>query len=338
MQFGIFDHLDTTDEPFTQFYENRLKYVEAADRAGITSYHIAEHHTTPLGLAPSPSVYLSAVAQRTKNLRFGPLVYILPQYHPLRLIEEICMLDQMSGGRLELGVGRGVSPFEARNYGLEPAETRSIYDEYLQVLLQGLQAQEFTFDGQHYNAKSLPLQIGPVQKPYPPLWFGIGNDGNAEKAARLGANCVSLSEAGKTRGWVDVWRKNLPAGAAADVRFGQCFFLVIDDDGKRALETARTAYKKWRESFHFLYYHNGTSPMQGERAHTFDQVMDEKRGAAGTPAEVRDYLVREVAAAGVNYTLGQFYFGDMDAETPVRSVELFAQHIMPALQEMNEIA
>lgn len=335
MQFGIFDHLDTTDEPFQQFYENRLRFTEAADRAGIASYHIAEHHTTPLGLAPSPSVYLSAVAQRTKHLRFGPLVYIVPQYHPLRLIEEISMLDQMSGGRLELGLGRGVSPFEARNYGLDPAETRDIYEDYSQALLQGLQAKDFTFEGEHYKADHLPMQIWPLQKPYPPLFFGIGNDSNAERAGKLGANCVSLSEAAKTRGWVDIWRKNLPADARPDVRFGQCFFLVVDEDGERALETARRAYVKWRASFHFLYYHNGTSPMQGERAHTFDEVMAEKRGVAGTPDQVRDYLVREVSEAGVNYTLGQFYFGDMDAQTPVRSVELFAQHVMPALREID---
>ena len=332
MKFGIFDHLDTTDEPFQRFYENRLRYVEAADKAGIMSYHIAEHHTTPLGLAPSPSVYLSAVAQRTKKLRFGPLVYIVPQYHPLRLIEEISMLDQMSGGRLELGLGRGVSPFEARNYGLVPEETRSIYDEYTQVLLQGLQAKEFTFDGKHYHANRLPMQIWPLQKPYPPLFFGIGNDGNAERAGQLGANCVSLSEAPKIRGWVELWRKNLPADAPDSVRFGQCFFLVIDEDGERARQIADTAYKKWRASFHFLYYHNETSPMQGERAHTFEQVTAERRGVAGTPDEVRDYLLREVGESGINYTLGQFYFGDMPVETALRSVDLFSRHVMPALR------
>ena len=79
----------------------RLKIVEAYDRAGFYGYHVAEHHATPLGMAASPGVFLAAVAQRTQALRFGPLVYPLPLYHPLRLIEEICMLDQMSGGRMQ---------------------------------------------------------------------------------------------------------------------------------------------------------------------------------------------------------------------------------------------
>ena len=106
MKFGIFDHLDAAG-PLAQFDERlRLTSLRAA---GIHALHVAEHHATPLGMAPSPSVFLAAVAQRTKTLRFGPLVYTA-LYHPLRLTDEICMLDQMSGGRLELGVGRGVSP------------------------------------------------------------------------------------------------------------------------------------------------------------------------------------------------------------------------------------
>lgn len=332
MKFGIFDHLDTTDEPLKQFYDNRFTYVEVADQSGIDSYHIAEHHTTPLGLSPSPNVYLSGVAQRTTNLRFGPLVYILPEYHPLRLIEEVCMLDQMSGGRLEMGLGRGISPFEARNYGINPDDTRSIYEEYTQVLLQGLQAKAFSFEGKHYNAHNLPLQMEPVQKPYPPVWLGIGNDGNAERAGANAANCVALHNADKVKGFVDIWRRNLPGDAPPDLRFGQCFFTVIDEDGGRALDIAREAYLKWRESFHFLYYHNDTSPVQGERALTFDQVMEERRGFAGTPDDAAAFFKREAEISGINYVLGQFYFGGMKVETPVRSVELFAKHVMPAFR------
>ena len=114
MEFGVFDHLDRSDTALADFYEDRLAIVEAYDRAGFYAYHLAEHHSTPLGMAPSPSVFLSAVAQRTRRLRFGPLVYAMPLHHPLRLIEEICMLDQMSGGRLEIGFGRGSVADRAR--------------------------------------------------------------------------------------------------------------------------------------------------------------------------------------------------------------------------------
>ena len=110
--------------------------------AGFYAYHVAEHHSTPLGMAPSPSVFLSAVAQRTRRLRFGPLVYALPLYHPMRLIEEICMLDQMSGGRLDIGFGRGASQIESAMYGNDPAKAELMYVEGLDLIMRGLDAEE----------------------------------------------------------------------------------------------------------------------------------------------------------------------------------------------------
>ena len=137
MKFGIFDHIDDAGVPLGQLYADRLTIAEAYDRAGFYGYHVAEHHTTPLGAAASPALIFSALAQRTKNLRFGPMVYLLPFYHPLRLIEEVCMLDQLSGGRFQLGVGRGVSMYETAAYGLDFAKTQAMYHEAFQVLMQG---------------------------------------------------------------------------------------------------------------------------------------------------------------------------------------------------------
>src|SRR5579863_4507082 len=120
MQFGVFDHMDRGATPLDRFYAERLRLVEAYDRASFYGYHVAEHHSTPLGVAPCPGIWLSAVAEHTKQLRFGPLVYLLPLYHPIKLLEEICMLDQMSRGRFLLGVGRGISPIELSYYGVDP--------------------------------------------------------------------------------------------------------------------------------------------------------------------------------------------------------------------------
>ncbi|MGH7003787.1 MAG: LLM class flavin-dependent oxidoreductase, partial [Alphaproteobacteria bacterium] len=148
MEFGIFDHLDRSDRPLPAFYEERLKLVELYDRMGFSGYHLAEHHSTPLGMAPSPSVFLSAVAQRTRRLRFGPLVYILPLYHPLRLVEEICMLDQMSGGRFELGIGRGISPIENGFYGVAHENSERIYSEAHRVIMLALTSKLVNFEGE----------------------------------------------------------------------------------------------------------------------------------------------------------------------------------------------
>src|SRR6516165_8458540 len=148
VDFGLFDWIDRTTTPLHQLYEERLQLLEAADTAGFFCYHLAEHHATPLGMAPSPALFLAAAAQRTRRIRLGPLVYLLPLYHPLRLIEEVCMLDQLSGGRLELGVGRGVTPYELRYFGVDPAGTRAMFNEALAVLIAGLTSGRLNFHGE----------------------------------------------------------------------------------------------------------------------------------------------------------------------------------------------
>ena len=106
MKFGIFDHIDRQDDiPVAQTFEERLKLLEIADSKDFYAYHLAEHHHTPLGTVSSPSVFIAAASQRTKNIRLCPLVYLLPMYHPLRLIEEIAMLDHLTNGRFEFGAG-----------------------------------------------------------------------------------------------------------------------------------------------------------------------------------------------------------------------------------------
>src|SRR5262245_12863377 len=206
MEFGVFDHVDRSALPLADFYEERLKVVEAYDRGGFYGYHVAEHHATPLGIAASPSVYLAAVAQRTARLRFGPLVYTLPLYHPLRLIEEICMLDQMSSGRFELGIGRGISPLEAKAYGLDPDERERRYQEMLQILLRGLAGPVLDFAGEFYSFHNVPLELAPLQKPHPPIWLGLASPDSAERAGRSGYNIVSLSTAAETRILTDRYR------------------------------------------------------------------------------------------------------------------------------------
>src|SRR5262245_16918261 len=173
MEFGVFDHLDRNDLPLRDYYESRLKIIEAYDRLGFYAYHVAEHHSTPIGLAPSPSVFLSAVAQRTRRIRFGPMVYALPLHHPVRLIEEICMVDQMSQGRLEIGFGRGSVPEELIYYGAKPEEAQDVYAEALELVLKGLTQPLLTFHGRFFNFDNVPMELQPHQRPYPPVWYGV---------------------------------------------------------------------------------------------------------------------------------------------------------------------
>src|SRR5436190_11474784 len=169
MQFGVFDHLDRSGVPLAQYYEERLQLAEAYERAGFYAYHLAEHHGTPLGMAPSPSVFLAALAQRTRVLRFGPLVWAMPLHHPLRLIEEICMLDQLSGGRLEIGFGRGSAPIELEYYGADPGEAQEVYAETVELVLKGLTRKVLDFKGRRFSFSGVPMEIEPLQKPHPPI-------------------------------------------------------------------------------------------------------------------------------------------------------------------------
>src|SRR6202521_2963081 len=113
MKFGIFDYIDDRGETLQKTNEERLVLLQAAEEAGFTGYHLTEHHSTPLSMTPSPSVYLAAAARETRCIRLGTLLYLLPLYHPVRLLEELCMLDHLSGGRHDIGVGRGISPMES---------------------------------------------------------------------------------------------------------------------------------------------------------------------------------------------------------------------------------
>src|SRR6202011_304138 len=138
VSFGVFDWIDRGTQPLSQLYEDRLQLLAAADKAGFFCYHLAEHHATPLGMAPSPALFLAAATQRTRRIRLGPLVYLLPLYNPVRLAEEICMLDHLSRGRLELGIGRGASPYELGMLNVDVAETKAMFDEALAIILMGL--------------------------------------------------------------------------------------------------------------------------------------------------------------------------------------------------------
>jgi len=190
VRFGAFDHLDKSGRSMTSDYEERLSLVEGYDQAGFYAFHLAEHHGSPLGLAPSPSVFLAAVAARTKKLRFGPLVYTLPLYQPLRLIQEIGMLDQMSGGRLEIGVGRGIVAFETAFYGLTHLDTPPMFEEALEIIKAGLTSERLTYEGKFWTYRNVPMEIPPIQKPTPPLWYGVGRPDHGAWTAARGMNIV----------------------------------------------------------------------------------------------------------------------------------------------------
>ena len=335
LEFGIFDHLDRNDLPLQDYYEERLKVIEAYERAGFYAYHVAEHHFTPLGMAPSPSVFLSAIAQRTKRLRFGTFVYALPLHHPLRVLEEICMLDHMSGGRVEIGFGRGSVPYEISYYGQNAAERQEIYAERLELILKAFTSKNFSFKGKYDQFDNVPMEIEPLQKPHPPLWYGAHSPDSAARAARRGLHMVSNDMPPVTRAIMERYRETWHEvqGATAPLpKMGMVRLIVVADTDEAALNSARRAYLRWRTSFSYLHEMHGTPVASPLRVESFDKLIAQGQGVAGSPATVRDFLAAQLADCGANYVVGQLAFGDLTLDEMLRSVDLFGREVMPALR------
>ncbi len=334
LEFGVFDHLDRNDLALHDLYEQRLRVIELFDRFGFYAYHVAEHHFTPLGMAPSPSVCLSAVGQRTKRLRFGTFVYALPAHHPLRVLEEICMLDHMSGGRLEIGFGRGSVPFEIAYYGQNAEERQQIYAERLELILKAFTASALTFQGRYDCFENVPMEMAPLQKPHPPLWYGAHSPESAERAARKGFNIVTNDAPINARSIIDryrqVWQRTQIPNAIPKI--GLVRFIVVAETDGNALTIARRAYLRWRSSFVYLSAMHGALPDSPLNVESFDQLIRQGQAIAGSVDTVCAFLRKQMEISGANYLVGQFCFGDLSLDDMLRSVELFAMHIVPKLR------
>ena len=336
MRIGVFDHMDRGTVPLDQFYDDRMRLIEAYDRGGFYGYHVAEHHATPLGVAPSPGVWLAAIAQRTTQLRFGALVYLLPLYHPIKLLEELCMLDQMSHGRLMFGAGRGISPIEMRYYGLDPDQIQAMYIEAFEVIMRGMTASELTFEGKYYNYQNVPIVMTPYQKPRPPLWYGLGRLDTVPWAVSNNVNIVGNLGGAAMRAITDNYRETwLNAGhAIADIPLmGVGRHVIVGETDKEALEIARTGYGIWRESFLKLWKQHGMMPSaHAVFPETFEEAEAQGRAVAGTADKVHDYLQRSIDTCGLNYLLCRFAFGGMARDACLHSIDLFTRKVKPHLR------
>ena len=331
MEFGVFDHLDQRPGVALEtVYRDRLRLIADYDAAGIATYHLAEHHATPLGLAPSPSVFLAAVAERTTRLRFGPMVYCLPLYDPLRLIEEICMLDQLSGGRFEFGVGRGISPFEVAYFGVDPERAAPIYVEAFEVLIKGLTNDELSHAGNHFSYDAVPMALTPKQRPHPPIWYGVAQPHGAIWPAEQGINIISNAPCAIVRQATDHYRAAWHAKRGDDAalpKMGAARHIYIADSDGEADAIARRAYAAWFDSFARLWRHFGREP--SAYAADFDDARNRDAVIAGSPATVAAEIARQVDAAGLNYFVCRFAYGDLSYEESAHSLALFNDAVAP---------
>lgn len=348
MKFGLFDHLErTTDRPLAAQFDERLEFAAAADDAGFYCLHVAEHHSSPLNMVPVPGLWLSAVARATKRMRIGPLCYLLPLYSPLRLMEEICMLDHLSKGRLEIGIGRGVSPFEMRYHNVDHDESREIMIDHYTCLREGLGKSEFSYHGKHYQYANVPLPFNPLQENGPAFWYGSSNDIGAKWAGEHGLhfcanggpklakpNIDAYRAALATRGGVEHPKAEFPGGAA----IGQMRHIYVADTDAEARRIAKPAMEHHTASLNWIRKRNNADQLAARlnvhRSEKFEDWESEGMVIAGSPETVTRELRSQVEFLGVNYLVLYMFYGSMTLPQALRSLQLFRSEVMPELKDL----
>ena len=371
LQFGVFDHIEPVPGlGVAQIYRDRLVLLERLESAGFYAYHLAEHHTPAVhSLAPSQNVFLGAATQRTERIKLAPCVYVLPLHHPLRLIEEISMVDNLCDGRMEIGVGRGgvlEAYFWGQNSDVEVNQAR--YLETLEVVREGLSHDELTYEGEFYTFDKLPMRLRPVQRPYPPFWYMR----NVETAAISGMNTIIVGALDGFRANVkryhELWETHQGRGAlttaGVEPKIGLVVHLYVADTDDEAATVAKPAWEEYRWNLgtprRLEAEKRGLDQFLGDNARTrptnlpsrearrdlhapLDSLERRQPGALGDAGgttgagfgvlagspETVREYMDDYVKTGANYLVCSFQWGDLTHEQAMRSVELFSTEVMP---------
>jgi alkanesulfonate monooxygenase SsuD/methylene tetrahydromethanopterin reductase-like flavin-dependent oxidoreductase (luciferase family) len=340
MKFGIFDHMEQRGSTLRQLYAERLQYVARADEAGFWCYFKSEHHLTPLDAAPCPSVFLAAAAQHTTQIRLIPLVYLLPFHHPLRLIEEVAMLDALSGGRLEVGVGRGIAPPEHEMWGLDPQDSREHSEEALQVLLKGLTHQRLDHRGRFYSFEDVPMEMRPYQQPYPPLWY----PGNVDVAGSrcfntiIGGPIHAIAKQAKRFHELVDQHADDPTRVNPHVQqpmVGGVTRIYVAETDEEAERRGRQAWAAYTYNITLLWKRAGIMPsempLDPSVGGDFDRAMQVGAAVAGSPSRVADYVARYAEETGLPLLVVSCAWGDLTHAESMASLDRFVEGAMAPL-------
>jgi alkanesulfonate monooxygenase SsuD/methylene tetrahydromethanopterin reductase-like flavin-dependent oxidoreductase (luciferase family) len=339
--FAMFDWLDESGRDAAETYEDRLKMAELADKLGYYCYHVAEHHGSALSATPSPNVFLSAVAQRTHRLHMGALTYLLPLYNPLRLLEELCMLDQLSRGRLEIGVSRGPSPIESAQFHVNLEDARPMFREFMDLLIMGFTTGELNYAGKYYEYDHVKTRLRPYQKPYPPFWYPTSNLDSIPYMGAEGMNAMfslrMMRSMDRVVEMTTMYRQELaahandPGRANAHVERPFCglnFHIHVAETQEAARKQAKAAYELFHANFIQRFVEHGASHSYGDSA-DFDKAVAEGHMLVGTPKSVADKLSGYLEMTGANYVMGAFAWGSFTRDQILTSIDLFAREVMP---------
>jgi alkanesulfonate monooxygenase SsuD/methylene tetrahydromethanopterin reductase-like flavin-dependent oxidoreductase (luciferase family) len=360
-QFWLFDVTSYPGEMSPSGYDPELGATilnghldewERADELGFDGIFLAEHHFTAYNLTPSPNVLLAAIAQRTQRMRFGTMCNVLPFNQPLRVAEEYAMLDAISHGRVEVGIGRGVDEQEFVHFGMPLSEARPRFLEGFELIRKAWTQDTFTHDGEYYPlVGDCTIYPRPVQRPHPPVWITSVSPPTVEWAAQndlsISSGFAGAEEIGKKfQYYYDVSRAagNDPTPSKLAL-FRHVFVADTDQEARALAEPALDHYfRLFRPAAlpvdlekmavgDYAYYKEALAPFFSGYEPTFDEICESGFIISGDPHSVRDQILDQLGATGAGRLLAQVDFGDMALEHVMHAEELLAAEVLPAVHE-----
>jgi alkanesulfonate monooxygenase SsuD/methylene tetrahydromethanopterin reductase-like flavin-dependent oxidoreductase (luciferase family) len=347
MDFGLF-FLMQRDEAWSEqaVYDSGLEQMLAAEALGYHSVWFAEHHFNDYGLCPAPPVLASFVAARTTTLRLGMGVSLLPLHHPVDLAEQLAVLDVVSGGRLDVGIGRGGTLQDYQTFRSERGDSRARVEEGIALMRQCWSGRPFDFQGRFHSAERLHVRPAPVQRPHPPLYVAANSEDSVLSAARLGLPTLSsffvpLDELRRRR---HLYREAAVAAGRPDAEIAalerQSWVMRVvhvAPDHDEALRVTEPAFMGYQRKMAVLRTEStgGSVPDSFDRSllrlRPFGDYLDDGWAHVGTPDEVRAGLQEYLDASGYERVLLVMALPGLATDLALRSMRLFAEEVAPAM-------
>jgi len=343
MIFGLFSHIawpaGTTQK---QIFEDKIEQVVVGEELGFETTWMAEHHFSRYGLASSLPQFLTYLAAKTKRIRLGTAVSVLPLHNPIFLAEQLAMVDVLSDGRLDVGVGRGFSMTEDRILGIDPEKTSRMYLEAVDVLRGLWTTPGFSHHGEFYNLDDVSIVPVPQQKPHPPIYMAAYQSAaNVEAAAdrRLPIMVGIILDHEAAANWRPEYHKLAAArGFTVDSTYWPFQRPVfVAETEKEAQEIPREGVMWMWNMVSFTRDTNARPDVDQDfdgwrRAHTaqvsYQQIL-EKKALFGTPDQVAAKIKWFRDTYNIHHFIGDFSAGALEQSKVLRSMELFSEKVMP---------
>jgi alkanesulfonate monooxygenase SsuD/methylene tetrahydromethanopterin reductase-like flavin-dependent oxidoreductase (luciferase family) len=327
------------DPPYNVYYEQILEQVQLAEELGWECFMFNEHHFLGYGgLAANPAVLLAAAAARTSRIRLGPCIAILPLRHPLHTAEDYAMVDAVSGGRLEFGIGSGNTELDYRVFGVTRENDRQRLSEALEIILKAWSNERSSHRGTFWNYEELTLYPRPVQQPHPPVWVAGTSVESLGWAGRNGYHIMTVGHPHppeRVHPGVEAWKQGL-IEAGIDPEKRHCQFHVrthVNESSVQAQEIGRGAISRYDKISRIGRKSLTVAPTD----YDWKAMLATGRNLYGNPEQCIDIFHNARKNYYFDTLTTTFNFGGIAHEEIKKSMRLFAKEVMPVLKSQSAI-